>query len=156
MQKSLKNLNLKTNSEVTKDVGSISHLTSIRVCSSQQVAEYLRTIWDKESFLHCESVYVVLLNRDEEIIDSKLLNIGTWRSTYIDMRRLLMFAFVNNAFTIVIAHNHPSGDPKPSQADLDRTESIQTTLKECDLILKDHVIISDKTYYSFRDNKLLD
>ena len=77
---------------------------------------------------------------------------GTLTSTPLDARVVLKRSLMNNAASIILAHNHPSGNPYPSESDIKQTKTLRSA---CDLLsvnLLDHIIVSEESYFSFTDS----
>ena len=104
-----------------------------------------------ESLEH-EEFWVIYLSRANKVIKYSQLSIGGISGTVIDIRLLLKECLENLASSIIIAHNHPSGNLAPSQADRDITAKIAQAAKLLDIQLLDHLIITDTAYNSFGDN----
>lgn len=81
---------------------------------------------------------------------------GSLNSSCISMRDLFKYALAYNAHGIVVAHNHPSGNPKPSAEDEDVTKIIQLAADLMNICFMDHIIIADNQHFSFYENNLMD
>ena len=122
------------------------YLTPIK--ASAQAAGYLRE--DLRGLDHEES-WILLLNSANLPLAKKMITVGTIKSTQIDHRRIIKEALLTNATSIILFHNHPSGTPVPSMADINETNKLR---KACDIFvisLLDHIILTDESYYSFAD-----
>lgn len=104
--------------------------------------------------LHEESHFVTLNNANKVIAHHKTSQ-GGMTGTVMDPRIILKQALLDGASKIIIAHNHPSGNTKPSDADVSITKKIKESAKLMDILLLDHIIITQKTYYSFADEGML-
>jgi DNA repair protein RadC len=102
-----------------------------------------------------EQFYLLLLNNANKVIAEQVLSEGGITGTVVDARLLFKQALLQNATSIVLAHNHPSGNLKPSQADIDLTRKIKDAGKLLEIKLLDHLIIADHNYYSFADEGML-
>jgi DNA repair protein RadC len=102
-----------------------------------------------------EQFYLLLLNNANKVIAEQVLSEGGITGTVVDARLLFKQALLQNATSIVLAHNHPSGNLKPSQADIDLTRKIKDAGKLLEIKLLDHLIIADSNYYSFADEGML-
>lgn len=125
------------------------------ISSSLQCADCFRKIWDSEMMEFTEMVYVIYLNRKREPIYFKLLNIGTYSDSHIDLRRALYYALSKHSNHIIIAHNHTSGIANPSKKDIEQTERIQLLCDGLEINFVDHIIMTVDGYYSFKDSGLL-
>lgn len=99
-----------------------------------------------------EVFWGLFLNRNNEIIAEKQLFTGGLTSTVIDVRVVFKEAVQQNASGIIVAHNHPSGNLNASSADADITKKLADAGKMIDIPLLDHLIITSKGYYSFKEN----
>lgn len=98
-----------------------------------------------------EECWVVLLNDANYLIDRVMLTSGGTRSTLIDVRRVLRMALERNAGCVILVHNHPSGNPKPSASDIKATESLRVACAACSITLLDHVVVSNDSFFSVAD-----
>lgn len=105
--------------------------------------------------LHHEEFWILHLNNSNKIIKKYRLSKGGISSTLVDVRLLLKSAIISGATSIILVHNHPSGNIKPSQEDIYITSKIKIACEKLDLKVLDHVIISEKTYFSFADENIL-
>ena len=120
-----------------------------QITSSSEAAKYLiEKIGDKEQ----EYFMVLYLNRKNSVIAEKITNIGTTVSCQIDIKVILKESITNLASTIIVSHNHPSGNKNPSEADKTLTKKIKEAAKLIDVQLIDHIIVTQKEYYSFADS----
>ena len=101
-----------------------------------------------------EEFWVLLLNKSNRLIRKQKLFSGGVDSTSIDTRMVMDECIRRKAVSIVIVHNHPSGDPKPSQADIAWTRKIQHACRSFDIKMLDHVVISDESFFSLADDRL--
>ena len=97
-----------------------------------------------------EAVYMMCLDSKGALLGIKCVATGVVNEAYLHIRDIVEEAIRRNAVSVIIAHNHPSGDPHPSPADIDMTEDVDTALKSIGIELLDHVIICTNKYYSFR------
>lgn len=123
-----------------------------RITSSDMAARYLmQKIGDSDQ----EVFYVLYLDRKNAIKAEKRISIGTISSTVIDIRVIFKEAVSQLASAIIVAHNHPSGNLQPSQADKEITHKLRDAAKLFDISLLDHVIVTSKNYFSFADSGML-
>lgn len=130
-------------------------LNKIKITSSKILEEVLRGNWNPGSISLFEEFKAILLNNSNQTIGIVKLGEGNNKSTVIDFKRLFQVVLKTNAANIILAHNHPSGSLKPSQADIEITTKVK---KGCDLLdvkLLDHVILTSESYYSFADNSII-
>lgn len=98
-----------------------------------------------------EQFAVVLLNRANEVIQTVVVSDGGVNGTVADPRRIFKLAIENNAASIILGHNHPSGNLRPSESDLKLTKKIKEAGLLLDINVLDHVIVGIEKYYSFAD-----
>lgn len=98
-----------------------------------------------------EKVVAVALDGKDQLIAQEVLAQGDGASVSVGVRDVVNFAIKHKAVGVVIAHNHPSGDISPSQADIDLTADVFFTLENINVVLEDHLIFSGSKYYSFAD-----
>ena len=124
----------------------------IKLTSSQMVYEHMRSyLLD----LQHEEFYVVLVNRANEIIQTKQISKGGMSGTVADGKVIFRSALDYGAHAIILVHNHPSGQLKPSDADRMLTKKMVEFGKYIDLPVLDHVIFTDNGYFSFADNGMI-
>lgn len=102
--------------------------------------------------LHHEEFWIILLNRAGKVISKKKMSVGGVTATIVDVRIIFKEALENQATSIVLAHNHPSGNNQPSLDDMKLTKKIIEAGKLFDISILDHIIICENQYYSFSDN----
>lgn len=102
-----------------------------------------------------EQFFVLYLSRRYCILADEVQNTGTVDEVSLYIREVVKKALLYGASYIVISHNHPSGDPQPSAADIRITETLKTACKNMGIALVDHVIVTPRRYYSFKTNGLL-
>lgn len=122
------------------------------VTSSTDIAHYLQSVLKDH---HREVFAVLFLNRANKIIHFEIVSEGGITGTVADPRIILKKALVENAVSLILCHNHPSGSLKPSRADEDLTYKISEAAKLLDIRVLDHIIVSEVGYYSFADEGLL-
>ncbi len=102
-----------------------------------------------------EEFWVMLLNRANKVIDTKLVGRGGVSSTVVDSKVIFSFALESLASGIILAHNHPSGNLKPSNSDIRLTKKIVDAGKIMEVPVLDHIIVGDNDYFSFADEGLI-
>ncbi|MBT9166941.1 MAG: hypothetical protein DDT19_00265 [Syntrophomonadaceae bacterium] len=102
-----------------------------------------------------EKMLCLHLNGKHQIISYEIVSIGTLSSSLAHPREIFKAAILANAYAILLVHNHPSGDPNPSQEDTKVTERIKNCGEILGINLVDHVIVTAGGYYSFREHGLL-
>jgi len=111
--------------------------------------ELLRTFIGESDREHCVCVCLDSKNRPTSI---ERVSIGSLTSSIMHPREVFKSAIISNAHSVIIAHNHPSGDLTPSQEDINMTQRIIEAGRLLGIPLQDHIICTDKSYYSFREN----
>lgn len=101
--------------------------------------------------LHHEEFWLLLLNKASEVFARKKLSTGGSAGTVADVKMLFKIALDAQTSAIIAVHNHPSGNLKPSDADMELTRKMKEAGKILDLPLLDHLIVSERGYYSFAD-----
>jgi len=94
---------------------------------------------------------VIFLNRANKIKHFEIISSGGMTGTVADPRIIMKKALEEEAVSIILSHNHPSGNLRPSKADQDLTEKIKQAAKYFDISVLDHIIVSNEGYYSFAD-----
>lgn len=110
-------------------------------------ARYAFALLSKEPY---ENVYLISLNKNNVVINTCRIASGTLTTTPIYPRLVAEAALASRAHSVILAHNHPSGDPTPSQDDMDVTELIAKTLRGLDIALFDHIIVGRNSVYSLK------
>lgn len=107
--------------------------------------------------LEWECVYLMCLDNKGRLLREKQISHGSIRMSLIPPREIFLEALQSKAVNIILIHNHPSGDPSPSQTDIESTIKIKRLGEDLQIPLLDHIIIGDYRYYSFRkeDNVFL-
>ena len=125
-----------------------------------KVVEYLRSAFEENPLQ--EAFYCIYLNRKNRPLGRHLITLGTATGTLVSPKEVFRGAIVAGAVAMIVAHNHPSGDPAPSSADSQVTRSLREAARILDIELLDHVIVGDEKadpnhrgFYSFREAGLL-
>lgn len=127
----------------------------IKIVNSQTAYDVVIKHWDKDIIEFQEEVKVLLLNRANIVLGIYNLSKGGVSSSIIDLKIVLSVALKCNASSLIIVHNHPSGNLKPSSADISITKKLKEACETLDLSLLDHLIISKDTFYSINDNGVI-
>ncbi|MFC1225043.1 MULTISPECIES: RadC family protein [Pedobacter] len=131
--------------ETTEEV--ITHVTT-----SNDVYKYLHQTFAN---LNHEEFWILLLNRSNRVIGKFLISKGGQAGTVADPKIIFKTALENNAANIVLAHNHPSGNLKPSESDDKLTRDMVASGNLLSLYVVDHLIFANNRYYSYRDEDLI-
>ena len=111
-------------------------------------------IKNKLMFEKQEKVVLLCLNNHLEIVQDKLLFIGSGDVSLLETKEVFQYTLRSGCNRIILIHNHPSGNPKPSHEDQEITRKIEMMAKHLDIEFIDHIIIGDHCYYSFKLNQI--
>jgi len=125
--------------------------TGIFLSNSNDAYEVLLNAWDWDLLNVQEQFYSMYLTPANELIGVRLISTGTITSSTVDIPLVISCAVGCRAATIIIAHNHPCGDCRPSREDVKVTEAIQQVTRPLGICLSDHIILSENSYVSFAD-----
>lgn len=120
-----------------------------QILSLKQIFEIMQPIIGD---LQHEEFWVLYLNNSKKLLHKAQLSKGGITATVVDMRIIFKTAFEQNATSIILVHNHPSGSLEPSKADDQITESLVTAGKQLNILVDDHLIITQNGFYSFANN----
>ncbi len=123
-----------------------------KITSSNSVFELMQPIIGE---LPHEEFWIVYLNNSNKVLQKSQLSKGGITGTLVDVRLVLKNALQLGAVGLILTHNHPSGTLKPSQADQQITQKLKKAGESLDIKVLDHVIITEKAYFSFADESLL-
>lgn len=126
-----------------------------KIESSKDAYRILLQTWDSNKINFQEEFKVLLLNRNSKVIGIYPTSIGGLCGTVADPRLILAVALKTLATGIILSHNHPSGNLKPSHTDEELTLKIKEAAKFHDINVLDHIILTSDEYYSFADEGLL-
>lgn len=127
-----------------------------QVKSSQDAYEIFYKDWNKNTIEYFEEFKVLLLNRNHKVLGMTTLTKGSTTGTIVDVKQLLQYALKTNASSVIVAHNHPSGNLEPSEADKNITKKIIAGCDAIDIKLLDHLIIVQKGgFFSFADEGMI-
>jgi DNA repair protein RadC len=122
------------------------------ISSSKDIANYLQALFQYKKH---EIFVVVFLNRSNKILHHEIISEGGITGTVADPRIILKKALEQNATSIILSHNHPSGSLKPSKQDELLTQKIKEAAAYLDITVLDHIIVSEEGYYSFADEGMI-
>jgi DNA repair protein RadC len=123
-----------------------------KITSSKIIFEIMQPIIGE---LPHEEFWVLYLNNANKVIAKNQLSKGGMTGTVVDVRIIFKSALESGAVGILLCHNHPSGNLKPSEADIQITKKVKTAGKSLDINVLDHLIITQNGYYSFADEGIL-
>lgn len=123
-----------------------------KITSSKAVFNIMQPILGE---LAHEEFWVLYLNNSNKIIHKQQLSKGSITGTLVDVRLVLKTALEVGAVALILSHNHPSGKLQPSDADKKITKKIKSAAQSLDISVLDHIIVTEKAYYSFADENLM-
>lgn len=123
-----------------------------KISSSVSVFELMQPIIGE---LAHEEFWIVYLNNSNKVIQKQLLSKGGITGTLVDVRLVMKNALELGATGLILAHNHPSGTLKPSEADKQITQKLKAAAQSLDIKVLDHIIVTEKAYFSFADQNLM-
>lgn len=126
-----------------------------RISTSANVADFIRKIYKRGEIELQEQFIVLYLNQSNEIVGYYRHAKGGINSTIADVRIILSTALKSNSVALIVAHNHPSSNLKPSEADKHLTKKIKEAASLMDINVLDHLILTKESYYSFADDGIL-
>jgi DNA repair protein RadC len=122
-----------------------------QIKTSSDAYEVLKQSWDENKIEFVEQFKVMLLNRANKVLGIYEVSTGGISGTVADIRLIFAAAIKSNASSIVLAHNHPSSNTKPSEADIQLTRRIKEAGKLLNIKVIDHIIVTVENYFSFAD-----
>jgi DNA repair protein RadC len=122
----------------------------LKITGSKDAFELLKSLWS-DKIEYVEEFYVLLMNKANKVLGISKISEGGLSGTLVDPKRIFQTALKTNALGIILAHNHPSGNLQPSEADIKITKKIKDAGFMLDIAVLDHIIIGDDRYYSFAD-----
>jgi len=123
-----------------------------KIKNSNDIFLYFKNIFKNTNQ---EKFYCIYLDIRKNIIEIKLLFIGTVNTSVIHPRDIFKYAHLNSACYIVCVHNHPSGDVEPSEIDINVTKELKNIGEIQKIVILDHIIVGNDKYFSFFENNLL-
>lgn len=127
----------------------------IKIKSSLEASEVLRNCFNQDTFFMQEQFIILMLNQSSKVLGYYPLSTGGLTATVVDLRLIFSTAIKTFSTGIIISHNHPSGNPTPSEADKNITKKIKAAGELLDIKLIDHIILTDEQYFSFADEGIL-
>ncbi|MDF2437724.1 MAG: repair protein [Bacteroidota bacterium] len=125
-----------------------------KISTSDDAEKLFKEVWSNR-LEFVEEVYLLLLNRANKVLGFTKISEGGSSGTVVETKVVFQTLLKGNASSFIMAHNHPSGNLKPSDSDIRLTKNIKEAGRIMDIPLVDHIIISDEGYYSFADEGLL-
>ncbi len=126
-----------------------------KITRSKDAYEVLIKNWNPEKIELLEEFKVLLLNRANRCLGEYKVSSGSTTATVVEPKFIFAAAIKANASGIILGHNHPSGELKPSQADIALTKKIKAGAELFDILVLDHLIVTKEGYFSFADDGLI-
>jgi len=121
----------------------------------QSSKDAFEKLYSSVSDLHYEQFWILLLDQANKVIKIVQVSDGGVTGTVADPKKIFKMALLNNACNMILCHNHPSGQLKPSEADIKLTKKMMQSGELIDIRVIDHLIIGDDKYFSFADEGLI-
>lgn len=118
-------------------------------------AEFARSVYNEDNINWVESFFCIMLSNSGRVMGFFKVSSGGVTGCFVDAKVVFQAALLSNATSIILTHNHPSGNLTPSTADIELTYKLQQAGESLDIKLLDHIIITDNSYFSFADHGLL-
>ena len=125
-----------------------------KISSSKDAEQFIRQFYGDDLEVY-ESFFLLLLNQSNETVGYAKISQGGIAGTVVDVKIIAKYVVDTLSQAVVLAHNHPSGNIRPSQADENITTRIKATLNLFDCKVLDHIILTADNYFSFQDNGLI-
>lgn len=132
-------------------IGTDKNIRSKITSSNDAYMSFLPKMQD----LNTEEFWILMLNRQNEILELKQISTGGVAGTVVDPKVIFKLALQTLASGIILSHNHPSGNLKPSKADIAITQKLKSAGESLEINVLDHLIISEQGYYSFADEGIM-
>ena len=126
-----------------------------KIYSSEDAYKILLPTYKEGTICYKEYFKVLLLSQSNQVLGYTLISEGGITETCADVRVILQATLLTNSVALVLAHNHPSGNLKPSRQDMEITKQVKEAAKLMRISVIDHLILTDAGYYSFADEGLL-
>ena len=127
----------------------------VKLTSCTEVFQFILSKWDLDIIEFQEECKIILVNRANFVLGIYELSKGGITGTVVDIRVILSVALKCNASGIILVHNHPSGNMKPSDTDTTITNKLKNACELLEISLIDHLIISRDSYFSFKQDSLI-
>lgn len=122
-----------------------------KIVNSEDAYKYLLPTYKEGTICYKEYFKVLFLNQANQVLGYTLISEGGITETSVDVRVILQAALLTNSVALVLAHNHPSGNPRPSRQDMEITKQVKEAARLMRITVIDHLILTDAGYYSFSD-----
>ena len=128
-----------------------SEIQKTKITTSESAYSVIKKFYFDDINIY-ESFFILLLNKANNTTGFAKISQGGTAGTVVDIKIIAKYAVESLSSAVIICHNHPSGNIKPSEADINITKKIKDALLLLDISLTDHIILSENNYYSFADN----
>ena len=125
------------------------------ISSSADAVDIFRAHFDADQMDYRESFFALYLDQATKVLGIKIISECGISSSLVDVRIIMQAALLCNASGIIVSHNHPSGNLKPSSADIKMTSKIKDAAKTLDISMLDHVVLTSDSHFSFADNGMI-
>lgn len=142
------------NVKLVKEKGALYELENKKIGSPEDSYNMLKEVFNPGELAE-EVLLMISLNTKNRVTGLFEVSRGTLSASLVHPREVFKRAILNNASSIIIAHNHPSGDLKPSREDIELTRKLMDAGRILGISLLDHIIIGDDDYYSLMSNEFL-
>ena len=136
--------------KLVKESG-VNYQDNFKITSPKKVSELLSNLYDLENE-PIENFIMLMLDTKNKVIGTTLISKGTVNSSLVSPREVFQIALLGNAVSIILAHNHPSGNSEPSQQDISITKRLVDAGKILGVNVLDHIIIGDNEYTSLKED----
>ena len=126
-----------------------------KITKSQDAFQVLKEHWNYETIEFIEEFKIMLLSRANRVLGLIDISLGGTSGTVADPKVIFAAAIKSNASGIILIHNHPSGNLRPSQADIELTRKIKSGGQILDIGVLDHIIITSESFFSFTDEGMI-
>lgn len=148
-----KAVQIKAAVELGRRLASALRPETLSLNSPWQVAEFLM---EEMRYYPKEYFKVILLNTKNQIISIEDISVGSLNSSIVHPREIFNLPVKKSAASVILIHNHPSGDPTPSREDMEVTRRLVEAGKILGISVLDHIIVGEKRYISFKEKGLMD
>lgn len=131
------------------------NISKYNVTCSEDAYKYMLSTYKKETICYKEYFKVLFLNQANQVLGYTLISEGGLTETTADVRLIFQAALLTNSVALILAHNHPSGNLKPSPEGIRLTKQVREASNFMRIKILDHIILSDTEYYSFADEGML-
>ena len=138
--------------EIAKRVHCMSYERKVLLDRPEKVFDYIKFKYIGEKR---ECIYAISLDSKNQLISADLISIGTVNYSVAHPREIFKYAIKHSAVSLLLIHNHPSGHLEPSREDLNLTRRVESAGEIIGIKLLDHIIVSDESYYSLKENCLM-